>query len=96
MQGKAQMPLALPADLDAWQALASNGGAIAQALQAGMVDARAGAAERPFLIHGRWRRWRCGLAQGLAIPLLVLLFPQGLAGSVQWLGRRLARRGGGA
>ena len=54
-------------------------GAIAQALQAGMVDARAGAAERPFLIHGRWRRWRCGLAQGLAIPLLVLL------NMAQWL-----------
>jgi len=32
----------------------------------------------------------------LIVLLLVLLFPQGLAGSAQWLGRRLARRGGGA
>ncbi|HQQ70918.1 MAG TPA: amino acid adenylation domain-containing protein, partial [Alicycliphilus sp.] len=54
-------------------------GAIAQALQAGMVDAQAGAGERPFLIHSRWRRWRCGIAQGLAIPLLVLL------NMAQWL-----------
>ncbi len=53
-------------------------GAIAQALQAGMV-AGGGQAERPFLLHSRWRRWRCGLAQGAAIPLLVLL------NMAQWL-----------
>jgi len=53
-------------------------GAIALALQAAMVDPGA-AAERPFLLHSRWRRWRCGIAQGLAIPLLVLL------NMAQWL-----------
>ena len=48
-------------------------GLIAEALQAGIIDTGAAAAERPFLLHSRWRRWRCGLAQGLAIPFLVLL-----------------------
>lgn len=38
--------------------------------------------------------WRA--LMGAIMLLLVLLFPQGLAGSAQWLGRRLARRGGGA
>ncbi|MDO5625806.1 MAG: amino acid adenylation domain-containing protein [Pseudomonadota bacterium] len=47
-------------------------GLIAQALQAGMVGAEA-TAERPFVLHSAWRRWRCGVAQALAIPLLVLL-----------------------
>ena len=37
--------------------------------------------------------WRA--LMGAIMLLLVLLFPQGLAGSAQWLGRRLARRGGG-
>ncbi len=48
-------------------------GAIAQALQAGIIDTQAPKAERPFVIHSAWRRWRCGIAQGLAIPFLVLL-----------------------
>ncbi len=48
-------------------------GAIAEALQAGMIDTGAPAAARPFLLHSRGRRWRCGIAQGLMIPLLVLL-----------------------
>ncbi|MBK6867592.1 MAG: amino acid adenylation domain-containing protein [Burkholderiales bacterium] len=47
-------------------------GLIAEALQAGMMGDEA-AAERPFLLHSPWRRWRCGIAQGLAIPFLVLL-----------------------
>ncbi|MBS0509495.1 MAG: amino acid adenylation domain-containing protein [Proteobacteria bacterium] len=54
-------------------------GAIAQALQAGMIDTQQTAAERPFLLHSRWRRWRCGIAQALAIPPLVLL------NMAQWL-----------
>lgn len=54
-------------------------GAIAQALQASMIDTAAALPERPFLLHSRWRRWRCGIAQALAIPLLVLL------NMVQWL-----------
>jgi non-ribosomal peptide synthetase-like protein len=48
-------------------------GLIAQALQAGMVQGGGGSAARPFLLHSAWRRWRCGLAQGVAIPPLVLL-----------------------
>lgn len=48
-------------------------GLIAEALSAGMIDTGAAAAERPFVIHSAWRRWRCGIAQGLAIPFLVLL-----------------------
>ena len=47
-------------------------GLIAEALQAGMVGAEV-AADRPFVLHSAWRRWRCGIAQGLAIPFLVLL-----------------------
>lgn len=53
-------------------------GAIAEALQAGMIDTGAPAAA-PFLLHSRGRRWRCGIAQGLVIPLLVLL------NMAQWL-----------
>ena len=56
-------------------------GLIAEALQAGMVGAEA-AAERPFVLHSAWRRWRCGIAQGLAIPFLVLLT------MAQWLARQ--------
>ena len=48
-------------------------GAIAESLQAGMVDTAQAGAERPFVLHSAWRRWRCGLAQGVAIPFLVLL-----------------------
>ncbi|MGE8317677.1 MAG: Pls/PosA family non-ribosomal peptide synthetase [Comamonas sp.] len=48
-------------------------GAIAEALQAGMQQGGAAAAERPFRIHSAWRRWRCGAAQAVAIPLLVLI-----------------------
>ena len=48
-------------------------GLIAEALSAGMIDTGAAAADRPFIIHSAWRRWRCGIAQGLAIPFLVLL-----------------------
>ena len=54
-------------------------GALAQALQA-QADAEQLAREsgietpeRVFLIHSAWRRWRCGVAQGLAGPALVLL-----------------------
>ena len=54
-------------------------GALAQALQA-QVDAEQRvresgiqAPERVFVIHSAWRRWRCGVAQGLAGPVLVLL-----------------------
>ena len=54
-------------------------GAIAEALQAGLAQTGAAAAPRPFLLHSRWRRWRCGIAQGLAIPGLVLL------NMAQWL-----------
>ena len=50
-------------------------GAIADALQAAMQQDGAAAAgqERPFRIHSAWRRWRCGAAQAVAIPLLVLI-----------------------
>ena len=48
-------------------------GRIAEALRAGMRAPGAGAAARPFVLHGAWRRWRCGVAQALAIPPLVLL-----------------------
>ena len=54
-------------------------GALAQALQQ-LADAdqqaRASGTEAPpraFVIHSAWRRWRCGAAQALAGPLLVLL-----------------------
>ena len=46
--------------------------AIAQALQAGMA-APGATAQRPFTVHSTWRRWRCGLAQALALPPLVTL-----------------------
>lgn len=36
-------------------------------------EAAAGVAQRPFRIHSAWRRWRCGAAQAVAIPLLVLI-----------------------
>lgn len=48
-------------------------GAIAEALQAGMRQGEAAAVQRPFRIHSAWRRWRCGAAQAVAIPLLVLI-----------------------
>lgn len=48
-------------------------GAIAEALQAAMPQGDAVAAERPFRLHSAWRRWRCGAAQAVAIPLLVLI-----------------------
>ena len=48
-------------------------GPIAESLQAGMVDGGAAQVERPFVLHSAWRRWRCGIAQGVAIPFLVLL-----------------------
>lgn len=54
-------------------------GLIAEALQAGMADAGTVATERPFRIHSAWRRWRCGIAQGLVILFLVLL------SMAQWL-----------
>lgn len=47
-------------------------GAIAEALQASMQPGQV-ADERPFLIHSAWRRWRCGAAQAVAVPLLVLI-----------------------
>jgi non-ribosomal peptide synthetase-like protein len=54
-------------------------GALALALQA-QADAEQQASEsgvkapeRVFLIHSAWRRWRCGVVQGLAGPVLVLL-----------------------
>ncbi|MFG5779766.1 Pls/PosA family non-ribosomal peptide synthetase [Comamonas sp. J-3] len=48
-------------------------GLIAEALQATMADEQAPAAERPFRTHSALRRWRCGAAQAVAIPLLVLI-----------------------
>ncbi len=54
-------------------------GVLAQALQdqADAAQAAVGndsaAAPRPFVLHSIWRRWRCGIAQGLVLPLLVLL-----------------------
>lgn len=49
-------------------------GLIAEALQQRMDESgSAPAAERPFVLHSAWRRWRCGLAQGLVTPFLVLL-----------------------
>ncbi len=52
-------------------------GALAEALQSGADAERAAHASaptpRPFVVHSAWRRWRCGLAQALAIPLLVTL-----------------------
>lgn len=54
-------------------------GLIAEALAAGMIDAGVTGVERPFIVHSAWRRWRCGIAQALAIPWLVLL------AMAQWL-----------
>ena len=48
-------------------------GLIAQSLLESMVDDAVKQAERPFVVHSAWRRWRCGVAQGVAIPFLVLL-----------------------
>jgi len=54
-------------------------GALAQALQQGadvaQQEASAGHVppKRVFIVHSAWRRWRCGLAQALVGPLLVLL-----------------------
>ena len=49
-------------------------GLIAEALQAAMPQGDGGPArERPFRIHSAWRRWRCGAAQAVVIPLLVLI-----------------------
>ena len=47
-------------------------GAIAQALQMGMT-APGATPERPFTTHSPWRRWRCGIAQALALPPLITL-----------------------
>ncbi len=54
-------------------------GALASVLQEQADTAQAAAAsgpaaaERPFVLHSAWRRWRCGLAQLAVSPLLVLL-----------------------
>ena len=49
-------------------------GAIAEVLQAGMVaDDAPAAAPRAFREHSALRRWRCGAAQAVAIPFLVLV-----------------------
>ncbi|MET4578185.1 Pls/PosA family non-ribosomal peptide synthetase [Ottowia thiooxydans] len=48
-------------------------GLMAEALQAAMSAGESTQAERPFLLHSPWRRWRCGMAQAVAIPFLVLL-----------------------
>ncbi|MBH1962957.1 MAG: amino acid adenylation domain-containing protein, partial [Comamonadaceae bacterium] len=48
-------------------------GLIAEALHAAMTAGESTQAERPFLLHSPWRRWRCGMAQAVAIPFLVLL-----------------------
>ena len=48
-------------------------GLIAEALQAGMLADGPQAAPRAFRIHSPLRRWRCGAAQAVAIPLLVLV-----------------------
>ena len=48
-------------------------GLIAEALQAAIATADAPSQQRPFRIHSAWRRWRCGAAQTVAIPLLVLI-----------------------
>ncbi|MBV8250752.1 MAG: amino acid adenylation domain-containing protein, partial [Comamonas sp.] len=49
-------------------------GLIADALQASMqAEDEGGLQQRPFRIHSAWRRWRCGAAQAVAIPLLVLI-----------------------
>jgi non-ribosomal peptide synthetase-like protein len=50
------------------QALQTQADAERQASESGII-----AAERVFVIHSAWRRWRCGVAQGLAGPVLVLL-----------------------
>ena len=44
----------------------------ADAAQAAMAGGQTAAA-RPFVLHSAWRRWRCGVAQLLVSPLLVLL-----------------------
>ncbi|MEG1202075.1 MAG: peptide synthetase, partial [Comamonas sp.] len=48
-------------------------GLIAEALQTGMLGDSEQAEKRPFRIHSPLRRWRCGAAQAVAIPLLVLI-----------------------
>ncbi len=54
-------------------------GALASALQQQYDAARAATdagqrdAVRPFVLHSAWRRWRCGAAQCVVSPLLVLL-----------------------
>lgn len=52
---------------------------IAAAMTAVAEAAAAPAAPRPFIIVPSWKRWGCGLAQTLAIPLLVAL------NMAQWL-----------
>ena len=54
-------------------------GALAEAMQQ-QADAQQQESENPtptaareFVIHSAWRRWRCGLAQAVAGPLLVML-----------------------
>jgi non-ribosomal peptide synthetase-like protein len=54
-------------------------GALAVALQAQTdaaklaSDAGTAAPPRPFVLHSAWRRWRCGAAQCVVLPFLVLL-----------------------
>ena len=48
-------------------------GLIAEALQAARADEQAAQPERAFRTHSALRRWRCGAAQAVAIPLLVLI-----------------------
>ena len=48
-------------------------GLIAETLQAAMTVGDAATQARPFRIHSAWRRWRCGAAQSVVIPLLVLI-----------------------
>ncbi|MEO8278282.1 MAG: Pls/PosA family non-ribosomal peptide synthetase [Ideonella sp.] len=54
-------------------------GALAAALQQQADSAEAATASghtataRPFVLHSAWRRWRCGVAQLLVSPILVLL-----------------------
>ena len=61
-------------------------GPLAQALQQQADDqpsageAEAARAARVFVLHSAWRRWRCGLAQGVAtLPLVLLKMAQWLA-----------------
>ncbi len=49
-------------------------GLIAETLQAAMpAEGAAAQAARPFRVHSALRRWRCGAAQAVAIPFLVLI-----------------------